>query len=97
MEKSIIYPEWLEVQKYLIEITDKLSNDLNMFPKDDIGMVTEETRKSEAYIFTKKLFTNQFKQLQTINSFVQKNFKKEIDKYRLEKRRKVYKIILTKF
>jgi len=60
------------------------SSQLQKFPKNDIGLITE---KSELYRISKIVFDHWFKKLQDINIFINRNYKKENRKYYLEKRK----------
>ena len=68
-----------------IEIqVDFFSKQLQNFPKNEIGLITE---KSELYRASKLGFDHWFKKLQEINIFINRNYKKENRIYQLEKRK----------
>jgi len=60
------------------------SSQLQKFPKNDIGLITE---KSELYRVCKIGFEHWFKKYQEINIFINRNYKKENREYQLEKRK----------
>jgi hypothetical protein len=63
---------------------DFFSKQLQKFPKNEIGLITD---KSEFYRVSKLGFDCWFKKLQDINIFINRNYKKEIREYQLEKRK----------
>ena len=60
------------------------SSQLQKFPKNDIGLITE---KSELYRISKIGFDHWFKKYQEINIFINRNYKKEYKNYITEKRK----------
>jgi len=63
---------------------DFFSNYLQKFPVNEIGLVVD---KCEKYKFACKGFNHWFKKLQEINSFINRNYKKQYKNYITEKRK----------
>lgn len=72
------YTYYKEIKIKQDSIVDLLSDKLNSFPKEKYGLVIENIRASDEYCKLKKEYNLEFKKLQTINSFIVKNFKKEV-------------------
>ena len=75
---TITYDEYKEVKKKQDAIVDALSDNLNSYPKGVSGMTEENIRMSDEYKALKLRYSKEFRNLQKINSYGMKNFKKEI-------------------
>lgn len=81
---------YLEAKQYkndLELIVDKYSSELNKFSKNEMGMVLGQIRNTEEYKIIKTNYDKHFKQLQDFNKYFLKQFKKEYQQERTEKRR----------
>jgi len=76
------FNELLQRKNDIEKQVDFFSNQLQKFPKNEIGLITD---KSELYRISKIGFDCWFKKLQDLNVFINKNYKKEYKNYRLEK------------
>ena len=83
------YSEYKEVKSKQDAIVDVISDKLNSYPKGAFGMTEESVRMSDEYKALKLQYAKEFKKIQDINSFGMKNFKKEINKEREEKRNQI--------
>jgi hypothetical protein len=77
------FNELLQEKNEIEKQVDFFSNQLQKFPKNEIGLITD---KSEFYRISKIGFDCWFKKLQDINVFINRNYKKENREYQLEKR-----------
>lgn len=76
------YNEYKEIKNKQNAIVDELSDKLNSYPKDNLGMVIESARVSSEFRELKTQYQKEFKKLQDINREGMKKFKKEIrDEY----------------
>ena len=87
----ITFIECLESKKGIDKKANHFSNMLNSFPVEKSGLISDIYRKSPEYIEYKNQYNFWFKQLQQINLFINRNYKKENRKYLLEKRFKLHK------
>jgi hypothetical protein len=78
------FSELLQRKNDIEKQVDFFSNQLQKFSKNEIGLITD---KSEFYRISKLGFDYWFKKLQEINVFINRNYKKEIREYQLEKRK----------
>lgn len=74
------YQEYKKIKGEINAILDTLHNRLNSFPKNEIGLVPDEIRKTDEYINAKNLWYKTWVFYQTINRIGVKKFKKEIQK-----------------
>ena len=73
------FNELLQRKNKIEKQVDFFSSQLQKFPKNDIGLITEKT---ELYRVSKLGFDHWFKKLQEINVFINRNYKKEYKKIR---------------
>tara|TARA_R110000868_G_C10508058_1_gene731858 strand:- start:44 stop:292 length:249 start_codon:yes stop_codon:yes gene_type:complete len=73
------FNELLQRKNKIEKQVDFFSSQLQKFPKNDIGLITD---KSELYRASKLGFDHWFKKLQEINVFINRNYKKEYKKIR---------------
>jgi len=67
-------------------LVSELQNKINSLPKEGNGLVVESIRMTKEYKELSISLNTEFKKLQNINIYGQKNFKKEIDAERKAKR-----------
>lgn len=84
------YNEYKAIKTVQNTLVTELSTIINKLPKDSTGMIQENIRMTEEYKSLNIQFEREFKKLQDINIFGNKNFKKEISKERKEKRKERY-------
>lgn len=70
------YEEYKQKQSELMLLTDELTVKLNGLQKHE-GYVLDEIKKTEKYKILKNDFNKAFKELQDLNTFGMKHFKKE--------------------
>jgi hypothetical protein len=70
------YQEYKQKQTELMELTDSLGNELNQLPKSN-GLILDEIKITENYKTLKLNYNKAFKELQDLNTFGMKHFKKE--------------------
>jgi hypothetical protein len=80
------YNEFKTIKTNQDNLVSDLQNKINSLPKEGNGLVIESIRMTKEYKQLSISLNTEFKKLQNINSFGQKNFKKEIDAERKAKR-----------
>lgn len=81
------YEEAKQRNKMLNNKVDELSKQLQLFPKEPNGMVSNEVRSTVSFQQVDKLFKFYFKQLQDSNKYMMKHFKRELLAERANKRK----------
>jgi hypothetical protein len=80
------YNEFKAIKTTQDNLVSELQNKINSLPKEGNGLVVENIRMTKEYKDLSISLNTEFKKLQNINIFGQKNFKKEIDTERKAKR-----------
>lgn len=80
------FEEAMKLKKELAAAWDKCDHSLRQYPTHANGLVTEEVRLSKEYREDKQKYDIVFKQVQELNSFIMRNFKKEYLTYRRKNR-----------
>jgi hypothetical protein len=83
---KITFSELIESKKQIDKKVDYYHNMLNSFPTSQNGLICDLYRKSNEYMEYKKQYNFWFKQLQEINKYIVKNFKKENNLHIMNKR-----------
>ncbi len=78
------FKQALKLQSELYSITDELSNKLNSFDKNELGMISYSNNESKE---VKNALRIKFRELQKVNKMLTSEFKKEYKMHRLELRR----------
>jgi hypothetical protein len=84
------YKEYKELKKEQTNKVAQIELNLKGFESYPNGLVKEEVRATKEYKQTNTMFQNEFNTLQEINKIGTKLFKKEMNKERLELKRKRY-------
>ena len=84
--KKLTFLECQESKKLIDKKVNHFSNMLNTFPTDSSGLIADIYRNAPEYNEYKKQFNFWFKQLQTLNKYIVKNYKKENRELSLKKR-----------
>jgi hypothetical protein len=80
------YNEFKAIKTTQDNLVSELQNKINSLPKEGNGLVVESIRITKEYKELSISLNTEFKKLQNINIYGQKNFKKEIDAERKAKR-----------
>ena len=80
------YNEYKTVKQNQDSIVNELSAKLKCFPKHSNGAIIDEVRNSIEFKTVKMQFDIEFKKLQNINIYGNKNYKKQLDAERKAKR-----------
>ena len=83
-----------QARKIVIEIekkSDFWSKKLNSFPKGEMGLIPQEIKETQEYQHANQQFNATFQELQKINQWFLKNYKKEYLKERQERQYKPIK------
>ncbi len=75
--QKLTFRECLDSKKAIDKKSNYYSDQLNSFPVKKSGLVSDIYRNSPEYIEANKQFNFWFKQLQDINKYINKNYKKE--------------------
>ena len=81
------YNEYKEMKEKQETIVFDLSNKLNSFPKNELGMTVENIRRHDEFKAIQNLYSIEFKKLQDLNKLGSNLFKKELANERNEKRK----------
>lgn len=81
------YIEAKEYKNKLELLVEEYSNKMNLFPKSEMGLISQQVKETEKYQETKLNYDRYFKQLQEFNKMFVKQFKKEYQKERSERRK----------
>lgn len=85
------YTEYKEIQAKQNAIVNELSDKLNAYPKGEMGLISDDIRKSEEYRALSVSFRKEFNKLREINGTGARLFKKEIRQANEEKRNLIRK------
>lgn len=72
------FEHYLEQKRKVDAVLDPLSEKLNTYPKDEMGLVSDKVRLNPEYRRLTKEFDSNFQVLRALNSFAYKNYKKEL-------------------
>ena len=81
------FAQALKLQNELYLVTDELSNKLNSFTKNELGMVSFSDKEAKEF---KNAYDLKFRDLQNVNKVLTSKFKKEYKKHRAEVRKSRY-------
>lgn len=84
--KNLTFENCLESRKLIDSKIDEYHNILNSFPVNELGLISDIYRKTPEYIEAKNQFNFWFKQLQNLNLYINRNFKKENREFQRQKR-----------
>ncbi len=77
-ESNILtYGDWKKAQSDLDDKVDELSMDLNKFPRETTGLVSNKTRNSKEYKYAKHSYYTEFNNLRMFNKNSPKEFMKQ--------------------
>jgi len=85
MEK-LTFAQCLDSKKSINKKIDQYDNELNSFPRQENGLISDLYRKTNEFQESKKQFNFWFNQLQAINKYLVKNYKKESREHSLKNR-----------
>lgn len=81
------YQEAKEIKDNLYKELEEMSQALRTFPKGEMGLTPDSVKSSKEFQTAKQNFTTIEKKVKEFNSFFLKNFKKEYQKERNQKRK----------
>lgn len=97
INKDTTFKEYIKIRDYYTKIADKFSNELQSFPKGNMGLVPSEIRNTEKYKIAKYNYNKAFQKQRDINAFGNKKWKKALNDYAMAKRFKKHETFLESY
>lgn len=85
----LTFEQYKKERDFLHLWMDQISKEMDVYPRNEMGLVIEEIRMSEAYRAKKALYQKAFNKLRDLNTKYIKVYKKELAVERAEKIRKL--------